>query len=532
MQQVEQVALPTWRIRRTSQPTLGDRSKSALSLPSRTARSPYAPHNTNTMASAAVRTRSTTDMHSSPNAVTCDPAPLLHSSSPACDRQKRHLKLVELHSTSIEDSSALEKTLLKSRLDLARARLVKWQDCEPARLLNAEEAERLKREEEEDMLSTPSSGCGGMASQSVPPSVGSGDRAVHRVAEVTRRSECKSTKDASALTAALAHTPEIAVSSLADQDESAWVDASCEGDNTTLGTSPPRFALYSPPQSTSHAVESLRSNLQVRGFRPQPAAVNDDNAVEYLSPSMVGHPRAPPPSPATPAGLSSLLSSRPSEEAGFALSLAATIENDREETLTRPIPRLELHDTHRIPRKPAPSVSPQPVPTASARPLTPNTLSSSRTPHSSLPFSHPDRPARSSPPLPAPSEACSSGDSSSRSLCLSFARRPTMTRQGSMGESFGKLYEDDKAAKRDKAMKLMEMKGRGGLAGIASTRRARGFSSGSGSVRSETTASVRSVRSIEDALGLECTESETAKEGSLYEEADSYSDAFGEWTEA
>lgn len=35
-----------------------------------------------------------------------------------------------------------------------------------------------------------------------------------------------------------------------------------------------------------------------------------------------------------------------------------------------------------------------------------------------------------------------------------------------MGESFGRMYEGEKAAKREKAKRIMEMKERGGLAGM------------------------------------------------------------------
>lgn len=410
-----------------------------------------------------------------------------------------------IHSTRPFESTAEEKALLRSRIERARIARVVLQPGQPARILSCEELEQIRKDEE---LTSGSSAASSITSDTLMASskVTAGRSGI----DESQRWEEPAANDL--ITMVQSHLGSVSRpnSPLSIVESASWVD---EAEVSSVG-----FNRVSLPATSSKS--QPEQSEEVKGSVP-PELDHDAAASTHAleSPSLsplVELPRAPQCSPVTPGHLATLLVSNcptspaavameVDDDAGFPISVSVglerhlpahggsggsvRIEQGNEDWQIRTPLRIVTRGTSRF-------GAPQRESRSAASP------ESTR-----LAYSHPSRPAYSAPPqqtVPTSARSDASGDSS---LNLTFARRPTMTRQGSMGESFVKLYEDDKAAKRDKALRLMEMREKGGLAGVERARaaRARSRASDTDSLRDgETRVAVRSIRSprsLDHALG-------------------------------
>ncbi|ORY86677.1 hypothetical protein BCR35DRAFT_330564 [Leucosporidium creatinivorum] len=457
---------------------------------------------------------------------------------------KKRRQLFDINSTSPEWTAG-DATLLRARLDVAnkQSQAVQLRPGQPARLLSPEERERLRREMEEDQRSEGSSAVefGSWITDDGSEGAKRGIGAV--IAAAAARQDGQRRKDGKlGIKLPVEHieqTNGFALGARADLPPPPLPQRTLFP--TNINTSPSlggptpanSFDAVSPLGAVANRSSSCspRQSIRIEGFAIQGEATP---IAEPSSSPII--PRPPPSTPATPSVLASLLgASCPASPSPLQLDLdvnpsfgsatsAFPTERPRQRRtsseatlLVQARPTLTTQQPSTSSRAGAGRLTSPRRASTPSRPFTsPSSSYNSNDPSSSLNPLPSARRATSPSVSPPPTAARPAVD---QSLSLSFARRPTMTRQGSMGESFGRLYEGEKAAKRERAKRVMEMKERGGLAGVGRERRrsresvsSRGYS--------------RSPRSGGDVEGLEYGDGSASELSEVDSEVEVVCDAF------
>lgn len=482
-----------------------------------------------------------------------DPSPLSsRASSPAPNvnaparllQLKKKRQLFDINSTSPE-WTASDATLLRARLDVAnkQSQAVQLRPGQPARLLSSEERDRLRKEMEEDQRSEGSSAVEFGSWITDDGAEGAPKRGIGAViAAAATRQDGERRKGGSR--APLQHFQQkngfVSVARRAEPPPTPTRILPGMTSPSLGGPTPSNSFDGAPPfASPTRKVSpsSPRQSIRIEGF-----AVEGELTPLAEPSSSPLIPRPPPPTPSTPSVIASLLgASRPATPSPSHLDL------DISPSFGSATSARSAGELYQVERPRQRRTSSEATVLAQVRPtLTTQKPSTSSRAGAGKFTSPPRRSSTSTKPYASPASSYTSNGATSsfarlpsarrattpsvsppparpdQQFALRFARRPTMTRQGSMGESFGRLYEGEKAAKRERAKRMMEMKERGGLAGLGRERtRSRESASSSRGCS-------RSPKSVGEPEGYDYGDGSASELSEVDSEVEVVCDAFGE----